>query len=156
MIPQPLQPYLDIGAYLFPLPAGAKNPTGIVANWRADATGDRSQIEQWATQNPGCNWAMFAAASGLIVVDIDVKNVGRDAAWLAWCDTCAAWGMEPLQPAVSTPSGGFHVYTRFGGGIDTAVLKQPALVKGVIDIRANGFVLIPPSVVDGKPYAAYS
>lgn len=155
MIPPELAPYVEIGACLFPLPAGSKSPVGIIANWRTDASRDPAQIEQWAADHPGCNWGLFAAASGLIICDIDVKNVGREAAWKAWCDVCASWNVAPIEPTISTPSGGWHVYLRVGD-VDPGNLKQPALVKGVIDVRANGFVLIPPSVVDGKPYASYS
>ena len=155
MIPEQLRPYLDINAALFQLRAGTKDPTGIVANWKSDAARDRAQIEAWADQNPGCNWAMYAAASGLIVVDIDVKNVGRGAAWQTWIDVCASWGIAPIEPTVSTPSGGWHCYLRIGRDVDVNTLNQPALAKGAIDIRANGFVLIPPSVVNGKSYTAY-
>ena len=99
---------------------------------------------------------MVAAASGLIVVDIDTKNVGRDQAWKAWCDVCTAWGVEVMQPHCETPSGGWHVYTRFPVGTDVATLRQPALMRGVIDVRTNGFVLIPPSQIDGKQYANFT
>lgn len=152
MIPDALQPYLEIGAMLFPILAGQKSPTGIVSSWKHDASRDPAQIEKWAVENPGCNWGLSCAASGLIVVDIDVKNVGRDAAWKAWCDVCASWGIETLRPTVQTQSGGWHLYTRIPQGVDPASLSQPALRPGVIDVRANGFVLIPPSQIDGKFY----
>jgi hypothetical protein len=93
---------------------------------------------------------MVAGPSSKIIVDIDVKKVGRDAAWAAWCKWCADHGEPVHMPQIQTPSLGFHIY------FDTTEtdLRQPPLVPGVIDIRAgNGFVLIPPSHVDGKSYA---
>jgi hypothetical protein len=153
MIPNELKPYLDICATLFPLHAGTKIPSGIVQNWSRDASNNQAVIEAWAVANPGCNWAMVAASSGLIVADVDTKHIGRDAAWQAWCDVCTSWGVPVLQPQVETPSGGWHIYARIPEGIDATSLRQRALKAKVIDIRTNGFVLIPPSKVDGKPYA---
>lgn len=155
MIPPELQPYLDISAALFPLPANTKVPHGIIQSWRHDWSRDRAQIEQWATDHPGCNWGMYAAGSGLIVADIDTKRIGATAAWSAWADVCRSWAIEPIPPTVSTPSGGWHVYLKLPRGVETEALRQPALVPAVIDIRANGFVLIPPSQIDGKQYVAY-
>lgn len=154
-VPPALHPYVEIGAKIFPLPAGTKNPTGIVGSWQRDASGDPVQIGRWANDNPGCNWGMSAAASGLIVVDIDVKRVSRDEAWTAWCDLCGCWKIPAILPTVATPSGGWHIYTRIPAGIEASDLRQPSLVPGVIDVRANGFVLIPPSKIEGKPYLAY-
>lgn len=150
-----LRPYIDIGAVLFPLPAGQKIPTGIITNWQTEASSDPAQIAHWAAANPGCNWAMCAAASGFIVVDIDTKKIGREAAWQEWHTICVSWGIETINPTVQTPSGGWHIYARVPAGVDRTALKQPALKPGVIDIRANGFVLIPPSQINGNPYAAY-
>lgn len=156
MIPEALKPYLAIRAVLFPIPAGQKTPSGIIASWKHDASSDPAQIEHWATENPGCNWGMVCAASGLIVVDIDIKNVGRDEAWHAWCDVCTSWSLsEPIKPTVQTQSGGWHIYLRIPADTRPDELHQPPLRSGVIDVRANGFVLIPPSQIDGKVYANF-
>lgn len=144
-----------MGATLFPLPAQQKIPVGIIGNWQSDASKDPGQIEEWAFANPGCNWAMSAAASGLIVVDIDVKSVTQNEAWQAWCDLCKQWGSPMLEPSVATPSGGWHIYTRIPATVEAATLRQRALVPSIIDVRTNGYVLIPPSKINGKPYLAY-
>src|ERR1700731_1377428 len=37
-----------------------------------DASRDESQIQQWAQQFPGCNWALATGAgSGIFVLDVD-------------------------------------------------------------------------------------
>lgn len=155
-IPAELRPYIDIKAALFPIPAGTKVPSGIVSSWRHDWSRDPAQIERWAAENPGCNWGLVADASGLIVIDIDVKRATPTEAWQSWCNICQSWGVKPLLPTVATPSGGWHIYLRIPAGVDADRLRQPALMPGLIDVRANGYVLIPPSRIDGKLYAAYS
>jgi hypothetical protein len=153
-VTDPFEFYAKIDAALFPMPAGSKVPSGIVESWRHDCSKDPATWRTWARDNPGCNWGMYAAGSGLIVVDIDIKNVGRNEAWLEWAKLCATWGVPVMNPTVQTQSGGWHVYTRIPVGIDPDSLSQRVLVKGVIETRVNGFVLIPPSQIDGKQYVA--
>jgi len=153
ILPPELDYYAKINAALFPLQPGKKVPfPGF--KWQDEASHDPARWQAWASEFPGCNWAMYAAKSGLIVVDIDVK-IGADAAWAEWCKVCAGWGMsEPMKPNVKTPSGGWHIYTKIPAGVDWRSLSQRGLVKGVIDIRANGYVLVPPSKIEGESYVA--
>jgi len=140
------------GFALFPIQPDSKIPFKG-CNWKKKASKDPARWRQWASDLPGCNWAMYAAASGLIVADIDVK-VGAAAAWAAWCKVCEGWGLlGPLQPTVTTPSGGFHVYLTIPNGVDPYSLRQPALVPGVIDLRVNGYVLVPPSKIGVNAYS---
>lgn len=145
-----LQRYADIGAALCPIPAGQKDPWGIIKSFAHDHSKDPKQWNEWAVAHPDCNWIMVAGPSAKIIVDIDVKHVGREAAWQEWHKWCNDHGLPTYAPHVQTPSGGWHVYFDAPVGTD---LRQPALVKKIIDIRAgNGFVLIPPSIVDGRQY----
>lgn len=146
---EPLRRYAEMGAALCPITAGTKD-NYLIASWAHDWSKDPAQWSEWAARWPGCNWIMVAGPSGKIIVDIDVKKVGSDVAWQTWTDWCEAHDMPVLYPQIITPSQGWHVY------FDTTetILNQPALVKGVIDIRAGkGYVLIPPSQVNGAPYA---
>lgn len=148
-----LEYYAKIGASLFPCAAGTKRP---LFGWKESCSKDPAQWQAWALENPDYNWGMNCVASGLIVVDIDVKNVGPEAAWQAWAKLCASWGLAaPLSPTVQTQGGGWHVYMKIPANTDPASLSQRVLVKGVIETRVNGFVLIPPSKIDGRLYAAY-
>lgn len=142
--------FADMGAALCPIPAGGKTPVGLIASFAHDHSRDPRQWDEWATRWPGCNWIMVAGPSAKIVVDIDVKKVGRDAAWAEWAKWCAEHDLPVYAPHVQTPSQGWHLYF----DSDAPNLRQPPLVPGIIDVRAgNGFVLIPPSHVEGKPYA---
>jgi hypothetical protein len=146
---EPLARFADMGAALCPIPAGGKIPHGHIESFAHDWSRDPKVWSEWAARWPGCNWIMVAGPSSKIIVDIDVKRVGREAAWEEWAKWCRARDLPVFAPAVQTPSQGWHLY------FDTTEidLRQPSLVPGVIDIRAgNGFVLIPPSQVDGKAY----
>jgi hypothetical protein len=151
VIPRELEFYRSIGAALFPLPANTKDPSGIVGSFVHNCSNDPTVWTQWATENRGCNWGLVAGASGLIVVDVDVKNVGRDAAWATWAKWCVDRGLPVYPPHFQSQSGGWHILFR----TTESGLRQPPLVQGVIDIRAgNGFILVPPSSVDGRAYVA--
>jgi hypothetical protein len=148
-----LIPYAEMGAALCPIPAGGKSPVGLIESFAHDWSRDPPQWAAWSEKWPGCNWIMVAGPSAKIVVDIDVKKVGREAAWQEWATWCTSRGLPIYEPQVETPSHGWHVYFDAPSDCDAAALRQPPLVPNVIDVRAgNGFVLIPPSVVDGKPY----
>lgn len=150
---EPLARYADMGAALCPIPAGGKSPVGLIASFAHDWSRDPAQWFAWSQEFPGCNWIMVAGPSNKIIVDIDVKKVGRDAAWAAWTDWCMTRDLPVFAPQVQTPSSGWHIAFDTPSDVDATVLRQPPLVKDIIDIRAgNGFVLIPPSHVDGKHY----
>jgi hypothetical protein len=79
------------------------------------------------------------------VVDFDTKGgkpgratyeALRDAGLLVGC-----------HATVSTPSGGFHLYYLGSGQGNGAISRHGVDFRG-----AGGYVLAPPSVVDGKPY----
>lgn len=151
---EPLARYAEMNAALCPIPAGGKSPVGHIASFAHDWSRDPKQWLAWSQQWPGCNWIMVAGPSSKIVIDIDVKKVGRDAAWQAWVQWCADHDSPVLTPQIQTPSQGWHIYCDVPSDVDSLALRQPPLVSGIIDTRAGmGFVLIPPSHVDGKAYA---
>ena len=146
---EPLRRYADMGAALCPIPAGQKVATGLIKSFADDWSREPKVWEDQAQRWPGCNWIMVAGPSQKIIVDIDIKKVGLEAAWSTWADWCLSRELPVFQPQVQTPSGGWHIY------FDTSEteLHQPPLVKNIIDIRAgNGYVLIPPSHVNGAQY----
>jgi hypothetical protein len=144
-----LRPYAEMGAALCPIPSGGKSPVGHIESFAHDFSRDPKQWLEWSRHFGSCNWIMVAGPSGKIIVDIDVKKCGREAAWAAWAKWCGDRDLPVIKPHVSTPSGGWHCYFH----TDETNLRQPPLIPGIADVRAgNGFVLIPPSHVDGAPY----
>jgi hypothetical protein len=89
-----------------------------------------------------CNLAFEPGSAGLLVVDIDPKNAGD----LTWEALEAQHGkIRTLE--VCTPSGDRHLY--FGGTV-IAINKQ--LGRGIDTRCFGGYVLLPPSSINGKAY----
>ena len=87
-------------------------------------------------------------ASGFFVVDLDVdKEKGVDGI-ATWARLIAEHG-DVVAPTVLTPRGGMHLYFKHVDGLGcTAGTLGPG-----IDTRGDGgYVLLPPSVVEGRGY----
>lgn len=144
-----LEFYARIGASLFPIPRGSKDPTGIVSSFAHDFSHDPAQWCKWAAEHPGCNFGLVAGPSNLVICDVDLKD-GRDAAWASWVDLCHSWGIEPIQPTVQSARGGWHILLKTPADVDARSLRQPDAVRGKINVRAgNGYVVAAGSFYDG-------
>ncbi|MBC7853168.1 MAG: bifunctional DNA primase/polymerase [Pirellulaceae bacterium] len=133
--------YADLGYPVFPCAAGSKRP--LTQHGFQDATVDLDQIDECWTVNPTANIGL--ATAELVVIDVD----GHDNPWLADSPHLVA---ELAQACVATtPRGGRHYYFRQPAGA-TIRCSTGRIAPGV-DVRgAGGYVLLPPSAVDGKPY----
>ena len=104
------------------------------------ATTDPSQIEEWWAQNPVANVGL--ATAGLIVIDID----GEDNPWP--CDAGEDLGAGPTS---LTPRGGRHHIYRQPTGREWR--NTASRLAPMVDTRANGgYIVVPPSRVDGREY----
>ncbi len=125
--------FATAGIPVFPCRAGAKEP--VTKNGFKDATTNLEQINKWWGENHEYNLAMCPADAGLFVIDIDP---GADLSQLE---------KLPDTYTVRTPRGGQHLYYE-GSGVSTVGKLAPHIdTRGV-----GGYVLVPPSVVDGKAY----
>jgi len=132
--------YADLGYPVFPCAPGGKVP--ITPHGFKDATTDAVQIEAWWEKTPDANIGVPTA--GLLVVDVDdVDNPWPADPILAEEMTCA--------PMSLTPRGGRHHVFRQPDG---KVWKNTAgRIAPKVDTRADGgYIVVPPSVVDGKMY----
>lgn len=138
------------GIPVFPCVPNGKRPLGRLApNGLYNATTDIELVSRWWTSNPAANLAVPTGQDTVDVLDVDQKPDG--AGWPAF-NRCKAAGLlpEPLM-VVSTPSGGIHAYY---AGTDQAC---GALKRWFIDFKSQGgYVVVPPSVVDGVPYRLIS
>jgi len=94
------------------------------------------------TVTPGENWAIEPGPFGFAVVDIDPKNGGAE----TWAALRAKYG-RTITRMVRTPSGGLHLWFR---GTIAAVNKK--LGPGIDTRCFGGYVLLPPSSIDGRRY----
>jgi putative DNA primase/helicase len=116
--------------------------------WRAST--DPDQIRAWWAQYPKALIGMpTGARSGVIVIDLDPKDVPLDAVLRTLHD---AVGPLPRGPRVETQSGGLHIYFKVPD--EGEIPKNSAKRLERIDWRGDGgYVIVPPSTMaDGKSY----
>ena len=130
--------YAKLGYPVFPCVPGGKAPA--TPHGFLDATTDAGQIETWWTARPDANIGMPTA--GLLVVDVD----GADNPWPG--EDLEGLGDCPLS---MTPRGGRHYIFRQPAGKSWSSTAGRLAPK--VDTRANGgYIVLPPSIVGGKPY----
>lgn len=135
----------EMGYLVFPLVPGKKTP--LIEGWTEKATDDEETVRAWWQKTPNANIGI--CTTGLLVVDIDVKN------------GIPFWfkrHQQKLENATSTIartwSGGYHYYFNDPSGFLKNTVGSNGGISEGIDTRAwHGYVVAPPSVVDGKPYA---
>jgi hypothetical protein len=135
--------YARRGWPVFPCRPGQKTPA--TEHGFHDATTDPAQITAWFARHPNRNLAIATGLPGPDVLDVDVHPTGdgypalERLATAGLTQDAAAW--------VATPSGGVHGY--FAGSRQ----RNGHLARSHIDFRsAGGYVLAPPSVVNGHQY----
>lgn len=133
---------VESGWSVFPLVPNTKRP--LTPNGFKNASKSVEAVRKWWAEHPDANVGIATGeASGIVVVDVDVKGGAKGRESLA--------SLKELPPTltVTTPSGGWHFYYLCPQG---GVRSRTGLLPG-IDIKAgNGYVVGPGSVIDGKPY----
>lgn len=141
--------YAEMGWRIFPLQPNSKIPYEQ-SNGFKDATDNIFQVEQWWTNTPEANIGLATGTgSGVWVVDLDVKNDkdGRESLRNFMRESEAS---QLQTKRVKTPSGGRHFYVQLPHGV--TVTSRNNVLTG-IDIRGDGgYVVLPPSSIDGKFY----
>ncbi|MGH3190122.1 MAG: bifunctional DNA primase/polymerase [Streptosporangiaceae bacterium] len=136
--------YAARGWPVFPCQAGQKTPA--TAHGHRDATTDPAQITAWFTRNPHWNVAVATGAPGPDVLDVDDHGPAGNG-YTAFAALSKAGLLHDASAYVRTPSGGLHAY--FSGSDQ----RNGHLPAHHLDFRSRGgYVLAPPSRVDGKPY----
>ena len=139
---------LDLAAAgweVFPLVENTKRP--LTAHGVKDATTDADTIRAWWERNPGANLGL-APGADVLVLDVDTKH-GIDGH-----DTLTGLefvhGELPPTRTTETPSGGWHLYFKKPPELR---VKNRVNVRPGLDVRTlGGYLVAPPSVIDGKPY----
>jgi hypothetical protein len=117
----------------------------LTKNGFEDATTDPDVIRGWWARWPDANVAVATGAPGPDVLDVDVKELGSGFAALNILKRAGI--LKGAQALMRTPSGGIHVY--FAGSAQTC----HSIPRLYLDFKATGgYVLVPPSMVHGKPY----
>jgi hypothetical protein len=128
---------------VLPCPPGSKIPA--TGHGCRDATTDPGPITSWFARRPDRNLAIATGAPGPDVLDIDVRPGGSGYPAL---HRLARAGLTAGAAAwIRTPGGGLHGYF-------TGTAQRCGHLPGChVDFRsAGGYVLVPPSVVNGRAY----
>ncbi|GFO59229.1 hypothetical protein GMST_15540 [Geomonas silvestris] len=141
--------YAGKGIAVFPLWQNGKAP--LTKNGFKDATTDPIVINQLWSQHPDANIGVpTGAVTGWLVVDVDNKNgvLGSDTLKILELQH----GELPGTRQHSTPSGGYHLlFKRPNREVPCSAGK---LGPG-LDVRCEGgYIVAPPSVIDGGRYQA--
>ena len=134
------------GVPVFPCTPGGKTP--LTRHGHLDATTDRRRVQAWWRRSP---WAKIGiptgAASGLVVVDVDVHGAVdglRSFVRAGDAGLVKGWGL-----LVSTPTGGQHAYFPAIPGVEQRSWQAGS---AGIDFRGDGgYIIAPPSIriIDG-------
>ena len=132
---------------VFPCTPGGKQP--LTNHGFHDATSDLSAVKNWWQRWPDANIGMpTGAISGVDVVDVDVHPGGNG--FGAFERATAAGIAQGWAWLIRTPSGGVHAYY-----LRSQVDEQRSWqVPGQhVDFRGDGgYIVAPPSQVDGRSY----
>ncbi len=132
--------YAELGYPVFPCAPGGKVP--LTPRGFKDATRDPAQIAAWWEKHPEANIGIPTA--GLLVVDVD----GEDNAWPGDPDRVEELACGPIS---LTPRGGRHHIFRQPDG--RTFRNTTGKIAPKVDTRADGgYIVVPPSVMDGKAY----
>lgn len=132
--------YAELGYPVFPCAPGGKVP--LTSHGFKDATTDADRIEQWWKEHPAANIGI--PTEGLLVIDVD----GADNPWPG--DPARAQELA-RGPVSLTPSGGRHHVFRQPDG--KTCKNTAGRIAPSVDTRADGgYIVVPPSVVEGKSY----
>lgn len=130
--------FTRLGYAVFPCIPGGKTP--ITKHGCKDATTKETIIKAWWEQYPNANIGL--ATEGLLVIDVD----GEGNAWAQ--DRSAELSIAPCS---RTANGGRHYIYRQPLGQTWG--NTCSRIAPRVDTRGNGgYIIAPPSIVDGKPY----
>ncbi|WP_308251880.1 bifunctional DNA primase/polymerase [Pseudonocardia sp. KRD291] len=150
----------EAGLFVFPVREGSKLPAfhgkndckgrGVCADghqgWEQRSTRDPEQIRRWWSQTPW-NVGIACGPSRLLVIDLDVlpergvewKDLAKG--WPVLDRVAAAHGAQiPATYAVTTPSGGGHLYYRMPDGLELRNTQGGVghSIGPLVDTRAGG------------------
>lgn len=139
--------YARRGWPVFPCKPGSKEPAA--AHGFRDATTDVPLVERFWSRRPDMNVAVATGGDGPDVLDVDVAHGKRG--YQSLHAAIRAGLVPPPVVWVATPSGGMHLYYRGDAQ------RNGSLPTSGLDFRGSGgYVVAPPSQVDGRTYVVVS
>jgi hypothetical protein len=149
------------GWHVFPITPGAKKPP-VIDRWETRGSTDPNQIHHW-WRHTAYSIGIATGPSRLVVVDLDTRKHGQSTPD-RWTTLGISTGVGVLRVlarqrgvtvtptyAVTTPSGGWHLYYTAPAGV--ALRNTHDVIGWKIDTRAHGgYVIAPGSPVPPGGY----
>jgi hypothetical protein len=133
--------YAERGWHVFPLKAGRKEPD--TPHGHLDATSDPALIRAWWAATPNAGIGLALKASGLAAIDCDPRNGGDE----TYVEIANRVGELNGAPTSLTGGGGWHRLYQAPEGVTLHG-------RGGIDVKTDGYIVVPPSVhPSGRAYA---
>jgi putative DNA primase/helicase len=145
------------GEHVFPLVQNGKDPLVDkkldLLHGQDDASNDPDVVRDWWVHHPDANYGINLRASGLTAVDLDQHDGAPDGV-ASWASLAGA-ASQPRTKTVTTATGnGVHlVFERCPVAL-RGKLKGPDGQALGIDLKHNGYVVGPGSIIDGREYTA--
>jgi bifunctional DNA primase/polymerase-like protein len=153
--------FAERGWHVFPITPGAKKPP-VIDRWETRASTNPDHIHHW-WRHTAYSIGIATGPSGLVVVDLDTRKHGQPAPdrWATLGISSGAGVLRMLARqhgttvtptyAVTTPSGGWHLYYTAPAGV--ALRNTHDVIGFKIDTRAHGgYVIAPGSPVPPDGY----
>ena len=158
--------YIDCGLKIFPVVSNGKTP--LIQAWQKECSNDYLQILYWLENAKDCNWGLPATPNNLFILDLDIHDPEKngvenfdkiiddlfmDKDGFAG-DLYDEFMSEPYGYIEQvTPSGGHHIIFQS----DDDLKQVPNCANAFknypgIDIRTDGYIVVEPSVINGKGY----
>lgn len=144
--------YLKNNLKIFPIMENKKLP--LIDAWQRDCSSNLNQVLYWLENAKGCNIGLPANENNLFIIDIDMHDINGIESWNRLLRDLNISEIHTLMQ--TTPSGGVHYIFKSDDELKN-VMNSSNSFKDYpgIDIRTKGYILVEPSVIDGKPYKLY-
>ena len=143
--------FIKTGLKIFPVQQNGKTP--LIQKWQDDCSCDTMQVLYWYESAKGCNWGLPATPNGLFVIDLDVHDPQKNGVE-NFEKLMKELGLTSIDTMLqTTPSGGVHLIYQTNDilrnvpNCSNAFKDYPG-----IDLRTDGYVVVEPSVINGKEY----
>lgn len=146
--------FINNGLKIFPVQSNGKTP--LIPKWQEDCSCELMQVLYWYETAPGCNWALPATQNNLFIIDLDVHDENKNGIqyFKKLMEDIGLSNMDTIKQ--ETPSGGMHLIFK----TDEDLKQVPNCSNAFehypgIDIRTDGYIVVEPSVINGKEYTFY-
>ncbi|MCJ1710362.1 AAA family ATPase [Clavibacter michiganensis subsp. phaseoli] len=129
--------------------------TPVIPGWPDNAATTRKQVDKMFDGHPGSNLgAVTGAISGVVVLDVDVKDGKRGAE--SFAALVEEYGLDVDRiPQTFTPSGGIHYYFRWPKDGEDIPRSSKTTAGDHIDVQADRrMVVLAPSRLENGDYVA--